>query len=91
MGARFLELEWPQIRMDEGTLGAFARWLCFPCCEWEQANGGWRLNRGGSMKGGRDCDGDGMPNRADKHPNNSMRREPIIAARGYESATLTLR
>jgi hypothetical protein len=39
---------------------------------WEQSNGTWRLNRGGWMKGDRDHDG--VPNRADDHPNNPMRR-----------------
>ena len=39
---------------------------------WEQANGSWRLNRGGWIKGDRDHDG--VPDRVDGHPNNPMRR-----------------
>jgi hypothetical protein len=46
----------------------------FHAPQWEQVNGGWRLNRGGWVHRERDRDHDGIPNRADNHPNNSMRR-----------------
>jgi hypothetical protein len=39
---------------------------------WEQADGGWRLSRAGWMK--HDRDHDGVPNRADNHPNDLLRR-----------------
>jgi hypothetical protein len=44
----------------------------FRATTWEQADGGWRQSRGGWMK--HDRDHDGVPNRADKHPDNAMRR-----------------
>jgi hypothetical protein len=44
----------------------------FRATTWEQADGGWRQSRGGWVR--RDRDHDGVPNRADKHPNNPMRR-----------------
>jgi hypothetical protein len=37
---------------------------------WEQHNGKWQMNRGGWVRGGRDNDHDGVPNRADHRPNN---------------------
>jgi hypothetical protein len=44
----------------------------FRATTWEQADGGWRMNRGGWIK--HDRDHDGVPDRADGHPNNPMRR-----------------
>jgi hypothetical protein len=44
----------------------------FRATTWEQADGGWRQSRGGWMK--HDRDHDGVPNRADNHPDNPMRR-----------------
>jgi hypothetical protein len=44
----------------------------FRATTWEQTDGGWRQSRGGWMK--RDRDHDGVPNRADDHPDNPMRR-----------------
>jgi hypothetical protein len=44
----------------------------FRATTWEQADGGWRQSRGGWMK--RDRDHDGVPDRADDHPHNPMRR-----------------
>jgi hypothetical protein len=41
---------------------------------WEQGDGGWRQNRGGWVRGERDRDHDGVPNRVDDHPNNPARR-----------------
>lgn len=40
---------------------------------WEQVDGSWRQHRGGWERGNRDRDHDGVPNRADDHPNNPMR------------------
>ncbi len=39
--------------------------------EWKQTDNGWHLNRGGWQKG--DRDGDGVPNRLDKKPDNPNR------------------
>jgi hypothetical protein len=39
---------------------------------WAPSNGAWRLNRGGWIKGDRDHDG--VPDRADQHPANPIRR-----------------
>jgi hypothetical protein len=39
---------------------------------WEQADGGWRLSRAGWVK--HDRDHDGVPNRADNHSNDPLRR-----------------
>jgi hypothetical protein len=39
--------------------------------KWEQSNEGWRLNRGGWRAG--DRDGDGVPNRQDRQPDNPNR------------------
>jgi hypothetical protein len=44
----------------------------FRATTWEQGDGGWRQSRGGWMK--HDRDHDGVPNRADQHPDNAMRR-----------------
>jgi hypothetical protein len=51
----------------------------FRAATWERGNNGWHLNRGGWQRGERadgrsDRDRDGVPNRADDHPNNPMRR-----------------
>jgi hypothetical protein len=43
----------------------------FEARTWERADGGWRHNRGGWVK--HDRDHDGVPNRADAHPDNPMR------------------
>jgi hypothetical protein len=39
--------------------------------EWRQGDNGWTMERGGWRRG--DRDGDGVPNRADDHPNNPHR------------------
>lgn len=39
--------------------------------EWQQTSDGWRLRRGGWQAG--DRDGDGVPNRQDRQPNNPNR------------------
>jgi len=39
--------------------------------KWEQSGEGWRLNRGGWRAG--DRDGDGVPNRQDRQPDNPNR------------------
>ena len=37
---------------------------------WVQRNGRWKMNGGRWARGGRDRDGDGVPNRRDARPNN---------------------
>jgi hypothetical protein len=44
----------------------------FQAAKWEQDGSNWRLKRGGWTKADRDHDG--VPNRADNHPDNPMRR-----------------
>lgn len=39
---------------------------------WQERNGRWHMRRGGWARG--DRDGDGIPNRYDRHPNNPNRR-----------------
>lgn len=41
---------------------------------WEQRDGKWQMERGNWVRGGRDNDHDGIPNRNDDHPNNPNRR-----------------
>lgn len=41
--------------------------------KWEQRDGRWYMNRGNWVRGGRDHDGDGVPNRRDSRPNNPNR------------------
>lgn len=40
---------------------------------WAERNGRWEMSRGSWVRGNRDRDGDGVPNRADARPNNPNR------------------
>jgi hypothetical protein len=58
---------------NRGTYVRERRGYTYNAPTWHERDGRWEMQRGAWARGQRDRDGDGVPNRADAHPNNPNR------------------